>query len=481
MIKKKVVGAVCCFILGLCSVGLCESAKRPNIVLVMSDDQGWGQVGYMGHPHLKGKTPHLDSMAESGIRFNRFYAAAPVCSPTRASVLTGRVPARTGVPGLHKRLCLQEKTLAQALKKAGYATAHFGKWHLNGVKGSAMPILPDDPNNPGHYGFDEWLSATNYIEMNPLMTHNGKFVYLEGESSILMVEAALKFIEKNKERPFFVVIWYGSPHFPYSAFDEDKEGLPKNLDARVASLFGEIIAMDRSVGMLRKGLRDMDIAENTLTWFCSDNGGRDHEPNSVGGLRGFKGSLYEGGIRVPGIIEWPDHIRPMITDFPASTMDIMPTIIDLLDLPEESMMAVHDGESILPLFEGKTPERTHPIPFTMKGTALIDGQFKLIKEGNGKGAKWELFDLEKDTKETTDLSAEFPERFEAMKTQAEAMLTSVEASAEGKDYPEGKVIQPQRGEEWSSMKEYQELYETFAKLKPGWTPPAPGKKKRGEK
>ncbi len=136
-------------------------------------------------------------MAANGIRFNRFYAAASVCSPTRASVLTGRTPRRTGVPALHKRLCLQEKTLPQALKKAGYTTAHFGKWHLGGVKGSAMPILPDDPNGPAHYGFDEWLSATNYIEMDPLMTHNGEIIYLEGESSVLMAEAGLKFIEAN--------------------------------------------------------------------------------------------------------------------------------------------------------------------------------------------------------------------------------------------------------------------------------------------
>jgi len=461
-------------------VSASAATEKPNIILVMSDDQGWGQVGYMGHPHLKGKTPNLDAMAENGIRFNRFYAAAPLCSPTRASVLTGRVPARSGVPGLHKRLCLQEKTIPQALKRAGYATAHFGKWHLGGVKGSAMPVLPDDPNHPGHYGFDEWLSATNYIEMDPLMTHNGKIVCLEGESSVLMVEAALKFIEKHRDRPFFTVIWYGSPHFPYTALPEDMAGLSKNLDSRVANLFGEIIAMDRSIGMLRRGLSDMDLAGNTLIWFCSDNGGRDHEPDSVGGLRGFKGSLFEGGIRVPGIIEWPGRIKPAVTDFPASTMDIMPTIVDLLDLPDDSMLSVHDGESILPLFDGKIPERTRSIPFTMKGTALIDGRYKLMQDGKGKAAQWVLYDLEKDPREATDVSVQFPERYAKMKADAEAMLASVQASAEGKDYPEGKVIQPQRGEEWSTMKEYQELYATFARLKPGWTAPGKGKKIRDE-
>jgi len=249
--------------------------------------------------------------------------------------------------------------------------------------------------------------------MNPLMPHNGRIIYLEGESSLLMVEAALRFIETNRDRPFFAVVWYGSPHFPYTALEEDREGLPKSLDSRVANLFGEIIAIDRSLGMWRQGLRDMGFAENTLIWFCSDNGGRDHEPDSVGELRGFKGSLYEGGIRVPGIIEWSGRIQPMFTDLPASTMDIMPTIVDLLDLPEDSMLAVHDGESILPLSEGGTPQRTHSIPFTMKGTALIDGKFKLIREGKGRAAKWALFDLKKDLGETTDVSSEFPETAEA--------------------------------------------------------------------
>lgn len=461
-----------------CVTSLHGKSPRPNIILIMSDDQGWGQVGYYDHPHLKGKTPHLDDMAAKGIRFNRFYAGAPVCTPTRGTVITGRTSGRNGASGLHKRLCLQEKTLPQALKKAGYATAHFGKWHLNGVKGSAMPILPDDPNHPGHYGIDYWLSATNYIEMDPLMTRNGEFVDLKGESSVLMVEEALGFIEDHKEDPFFAMIWYGSPHFPYTALQQDLDGLSKDLDSRLAQLFGEIIAMDRSIGMLREGLKKMDLAENTMIWFCSDNGGREHDPDSVNGLRGFKGSLYEGGIRVPGIIEWPGKIKPQVTSFPASTLDIMPTIVDLLDLPADSMMKVHDGESIVPLFQGNTPVRTRSIPFTSKGTVLIDGDFKLIRSGRGKGAKFALYDLKNDPKESKDVSADHPERLEKMKAEAETLAKSVAASAEGKDYPEGRVIQPQRGALWSEMKEYQEHYTTFQKLKPGWSPPGEKKKPR---
>ena len=447
----------------------------------MSDDQGWGQIGYMNHPHLKGNTPNLDEMAKTGIRFNRFYAAASVCSPTRASVLTGRSPRRTGVPGLHKRLCLQEKTLPQALKKAGYATAHFGKWHLGGVQGSAIPILPDDPNGPSHYGFDEYLSATNYIEMNPLMTHNGKVVGLKGESSVLMVEAGLKFIEANKDKPTFTVLWYGSPHFPYKAMPQDLEGLPKDMDSKQRHLLGEIVGMDRSIGMLRTRLRELNMAENTLIWFCSDNGGRDHEPHAMAGLRAAKGSLYEGGIRVPGLIEWPGNIKAQVTDFPASTMDIMPTIVDLLDLPKDSMLDIVDGESIALLFKGETPKRTHGIYFGNKGEALIDGNFKLVKNGNGKGTKWELFDLTKDPAESKDLAAQFPERVKSMREEAEATASSINESAQGKDYPEGKIIQPQRSALWSKVPEYHALYDLFEKLKPDWKRPDPNKKSAKER
>ena len=440
--------------------------SRPNIVLVMADDQGWGQVGYNGHPHLK--TPNLDTMAAAGIRFNRFYAASSVCSPTRASVLTGRIPGRTGVPGLHKRLCLQEKTLSQALKNADYTTAHFGKWHLNGVKGPGVPILPDCPNHPGRYGFDVWLSVTNFFDKDPLMSRNGKFEYLEGETSELMVTEALKFIQKQKDTPFFAVIWYGSPHFPWKAREEDIQGLPSGDKGKLAHHLGEIVAIDRSIGMLRQGLKDLGIEKDTLIWYCSDNGGLPEDPDSVGKLQGHKGSLYEGGIRVPGIIEWPGHIKPMITDFPASTMDIMPTIVDLLNLPDDSMLPV-DGESIVPLFSDKTPQRSHPMTFIKGGIALIDGRFKLVQEGRGKQLDWSLYDLENDPGETSDISKKEPDRFEKMKTEAAQILKSVEASAQGKDYPEGRVIQPQRGEEWSKMQEYKPHFKTFTQLKPGFS------------
>lgn len=434
------------------------TSPRPNIVLVMADDQGWGQVGYNGHPKLK--TPNLDAMAANGIRFNRFYAAGPVCSPTRASVLTGRTHNRTGVPSHGHNLCLQEKTLPQALKSAGYATGHFGKWHLNGVRGAGVPILGDDANHPGRYGFDEWLSASNYYDKDPLLGRKGKFEEFEGDSSVVAVEQALKFMKRQKKNPFLTVIWYGSPHNPQRAVEEDMKDFEGD---KLANHLGEIVGIDRSVGLLRTGLRKLGIERNTIVWYCSDNGGLNLDPDSVGNLRGHKGSMFEGGIRVPGIIEWPGRLKPTITDFPASTMDIMPTIVELLGLPEESQLAVRDGETIAALFKGKTPTRTHAIPFRFqRHAAIIDGDFKLLS-ANLQKDKWNLYDLKNDPGETKDVSKDHPQRFAKMMKEAKNMVASVEASAAGKDYPEGKILQTPRRAFWHEMAEYRPYFETFFK------------------
>lgn len=439
--------------------GLRAEAERPNIVLVMADDQGWGQTSYNGHPQLK--TPHLDAMAASGLRFDRFYAAGPVCSPTRASVLTGRTHKRTGVPTHGHNLCLQEKTLPAALKTAGYATGHFGKWHLNGVRGPGVPILADDANHPGKYGFDEWLSVTNFFDLNPIMSRNGKFEEFEGDSSVIIVEEALNFMQRQatESSPFLAVIWYGSPHSPMRALEQDRAGFE---DDRLGNQLGEIRAIDRSVGALRRGLRDLGIEQNTIVWYCSDNGGLNLDPHSCGGLQGHKGSVYEGGIRVPGIVEWPGRIAPAVTEFPASTMDIMPTIVDLLDLPEDSQLAVRDGESLMPVLRGETPKQRKAIPFSFqKQVALIDGDFKLLSRSFRKDDAWKLFNLKTDPAESKDLSKELPERFQQMKSRMLKTIASIEASASGADYPAGEVLQSPRNDFWVHMQEYQPYFKEF--------------------
>ena len=166
-----------------------QTSPKPNIILIMTDDQGWGQTGYYKHPVLK--TPNLDAMAANGLRFDRFYAGAPVCSPTRASVLTGRANNRTGVPSHGHALRLQEKTIAAALKQVGYATGHFGKWHLNGLRGPGAPILDEDPYGPKGFGFETWMTVTNFFDLDPLMGSAQGVHQFKGDSSEIIVNQAL--------------------------------------------------------------------------------------------------------------------------------------------------------------------------------------------------------------------------------------------------------------------------------------------------
>jgi arylsulfatase A-like enzyme len=449
------------FFLEFLSVSARET-KRPNIILVMADDQGWGQTGYNNHPFLK--TPNLDKMAESGIRFNRFYAGAPVCSPTRASVLTGRSNDRTGVYSHGYALRTQEKNLAQALQNAGYKTAHFGKWHLNGLKGPGVPIFATDERNPGNFGFEEWLSVSNFFDIDPVMSHNGKFVEIKGESSHIVVDKALQFIEeeKDKDKPLFVVIWFGSPHAPWRAYEKDRK-IFDVLDENVQNHYGELVSMDESIGDLRKGLRSMKIEENTLVWFNSDNGGLPNfAPESVGGLRGNKGKIYEGGLRVPCIIEWPAGIKQSrITSYPASTMDIFPTIADILELPESSMVQPVDGASIKELFTSDLKVREKPIPFRYQGKgAIVDNKYKLISLDISKN-NFELYDLEKDPKETKNIIGEETELANRMIKMFTEWNQSVEESDAGKDYPNGHIVPNGYTVNWVDLPEYRPYFKQW--------------------
>lgn len=451
------------------------AADAPNIILCMADDQGWGDVGYYGHPTIK--TPVMDEMSRTGLRFDRFYAAHPVCSPTRGSVLTGRHPNRFGCFSWGRTLRPQEVTIAEAIKPAGYVSGHFGKWHLGSMRA-------DSPVNPGHSGFDEWFSAANFYENDPLFSHKGEVQQHNGESSIVTVELALDFIREQTEakKPFLAVIWFGSPHSPHIASEEDL-ALYKDQPKKLANYLGEITGIDRAMGLLRKEIRAMGISDNTLLWYTSDNGAQG--PGETGGLRGKKGSLWEGGIRVPAIIEWPDVIKAnRITDVPASTVDIYPTVLDLLDIKVKHQ-PVLDGVSLLPLIEGKPFKRTKPMGFwvypeggiprrsndllaqimheqqdgitpvldvSKEGTVIppypttppfpghavwMDGRWKLHQipsRRSGGAYKYELYDLDADRAETKDVAAEHPDRVKAMAKSLDAWQRSVTNSLNGGDY-----------------------------------------------
>ncbi|MBT4900843.1 MAG: sulfatase-like hydrolase/transferase, partial [Verrucomicrobia bacterium] len=374
------------------------SAAKPNVVLVMADDQGWGQMGYMNHPALK--TPHLDAMSENGLRLDRFYAGGPVCSPTRATVLTGRTHDRTGVFDHGYALRIQEKTLGQAMKRAGYATGHFGKWHLNGLRGPGAPIFKEDSHHPGAFGFDEWLSVTNFFDRNPIMSRKGKNEEYSGDSSEIIVDEALKFIKANAtaNKPFFTVIWYGTPHDPWTAAKADKKSFTK-LSQKAQEHYGELVAMDRSIGTLRKGLREMGVAQNTLVWFMSDNGGLPRlDPPTTGGLRSFKGSMYEGGLRVPAIIEWPKGISNVrVTNHPAGAVDIFPTIAEVAGLEKSDLLKPQDGMSLAKLFLKELGPRQKPLPFRSRGrVAVVDNDYKMISFPDSGKTRYELYNLAKD-------------------------------------------------------------------------------------
>lgn len=440
----------------IASAAFASEAPRPNIVLVMSDDQGWGQTGYYDHPVLK--TPNLDAMAANGLRFDRFYAGAPNCSPTRATVLTGRTNDRTGVENHGYPLRPQEKTLAQALLKAGYATGHFGKWHLDGLRGPGAPILGDDVRSPGAFGFETWLSVTNFFDRDPIMSRNGEFEEFEGDSSEIIVAEALKFIQVQAEsnKPFLTVIWYGTPHAPFAAADDDKADF-SDLDVKSENHYGELVAMDRSIGTLRAGLADLGIAENTLLWFSSDNGGLSIiQPDTVGGLRGFKNKMYEGGLRVPAIIEWPGGIsRPRVTKFPAATMDIFPTLVEIVGLPQAVMMQPQDGMSLQALLSTELPSRDKPLGFRHTNrAALIDNNYKILTQNISEG-QFELYDLEADQNEEVDLFNSQADIAHRMRQKLVDWNNSVEASVAGLDYPEEKVVPPDPGpRDWVTADEY---------------------------
>jgi arylsulfatase A-like enzyme len=421
---------------------------RPNIILAMTDDQGWGDVSYNGLKKIK--TPNLDAMAAAGVRFNRFYSAHPSCSPTRASVMTGRHPFRTGTiwPGMPLRT--QEFTIAQAIKRVGYTTGHFGKWHLSGGKsGAGRALSADDPLHPGRFGFDTWFTVSNWFDTNWTFSRMGEKVTVPGDGSDAIVAEALTFIKKNAESktPFLALIWFGSPHIPLSPTKEDLEA------AGGHAYYGEMIGVDRSMGALRDGLRKLGIADNTMLWFNSDNGAWQDEqqgPDAFGSngiLRGHKGQIWEGGIRVPGLIEWPARIKkPFVSDVPVVTSDIYPTIVDLLKIDTSDHTQPIDGISILAILDRKIEKRPKGIGFwhpeddeilASTQVAWIDNQYKLHKRGED---KFELYDLIADVSEQTDVAAGHPDIVKRMKADMEAWQQSVARSFHGEDYPEGKVI-----------------------------------------
>lgn len=447
-------------------------AERPNIILIMADDQGWGDTGYNGHPFLQ--TPVMDEMAREGFTFDRFYAAAPICSPTRASIMTGRHPIRSKVTS-HGRYIRshREQTLPRLLQENGYTTGMFGKWHLSSAQA-------ESPVNPGGMGFDEWLIGLNFFDNSPYLSRNGIVEHRDGEvGSVIVIDETINFFKKHKDsgQPLFAVSWFPSPHDPHQELSSDPE-LYKG--EQHYGYFQEITLMDEQIGRLRTWLREEGIADNTLIWYCSDNGGL-LEASSGG--RAKKGDTYEGGLRVPGIIEWPARGLKGTSNVPVVTSDMFPTIAALTGIKLDTDRPL-DGIDIAPIIEGKTDSRSAigfwhhfqggqptwsdrilkevmehqqggaagpAIPARLKKdidaypqfgddalergwVALLDWPLKLHRRGN----TYSLYDLAQDPMETSDLleKNQYANDVENMKQAMEQWQRSVLNSLNGNDYSE---------------------------------------------
>jgi arylsulfatase A-like enzyme len=444
------------------------AGSRPNIILLMADDLGWGDPGFNGNRIIK--TPHLDAMAQNGLRFDRFYSGAPVCSPTRGTVLTGRHPYRYGIWTANEgHLRKEEVSLPEVLKTQGYTTGHYGKWHLGTLnpnfsgKGAGRDAAKNFMT-PAMKGSDDWFATEYGVRLwdpftdaaaNPYY-YNGKLETenLAGDDSRVLMDRAIPFIRKAAaaKTPFLAVIWFHAPHEPVVAGPEYLKMYPGRSEEE-QHYYGCITALDEQVGRLRKELRDLGLADNTMLWFTSDNGPEGNtgdagrQRGSAGGLRGRKRSLWEGGVRVPGLVEWPARIKPgTVTTVPCSTLDYFPTTLDLLGFRLQGQPEPIDGVSLVPLFEGRMTERPVPIPFeTIGGTgsnnsrgsprmALVDNRYKLLTDMEGAGDKDLLFDLLVDRGETKNLAADRADIAQAMKAKLAAFRESCKGSYAGRDY-----------------------------------------------
>ena len=444
---------------------------RPNIILVMADDQGYGDTGFTGHPTLE--TPHMDAMARDSVVFNRFYASAPVCSPTRASVMTGRHPIRVNVLNHGHYLRPHETTIAEALKSAGYVTGHFGKWHIGSVQA-------ESPTSPGGAGFDEWLSGLNYFDIDPYLSRNGTFEQIKGQGSVITMDATIEFLKKHKDggKPMFAVTWFPAPHNPQREQPANPGGGFKPYEGTDEGYYREIQLIDQQLGRLRATLREMDITENTMVWYISDNGGLVEEHS---GGRGKKGSIYEGGLRVPAMLEWPAAYQAGIVDVPASTSDMYPTLLAIAGAGVDHQAPL-DGIDLASIIAGEQHQRPamgfwfgfatgqttdsdgiiqalmqaqqagEPSPFPKrllknvnefssyteddyKGhAAWNEWPWKLHRFQKGEDVTFELYQLIEDSMETTDLAVSEPDRVASMRSELEAWQASVLRSLEGQDY-----------------------------------------------
>lgn len=427
--------ALASLLTAMSSLQAAETNARPNFVVILADDLGYGDLSCYGNK--KFLTPHLDQLADEGLKFTDFHSNGSVCSPTRAAFLTGRYQQRAGVPGViyanpdvnrHHGLAVSEVTLADVLREAGYRTGVVGKWHLG----------YDPKFNPTHNGFDVFHG---YVSGNVDYHSHRDGTDIEdwwdgaekkdepGYSTHLITKHALEFIESNREQPFFLYIAHEAPHSPFQGPNDPPVRGPNAKKPRkdVANAYREMVTeMDKGIGEVVTTLDRLKLSENTLVFFFSDNGAT--REGSNGDLRGQKGTLWEGGHRVPAIARWPGKIKPGATDATACGFDLSPTIVSLAGarVPAGHQLDGIDLTTLL-LDQRPLPDRTLVWSYGEQ-KAVRDGDWKLlegVRGANGVG----LFNLADDPSEQNNLAERHPGRVRSLREKFEQWQEDVSAGA----------------------------------------------------
>ncbi|MFC4096462.1 arylsulfatase [Euzebyella saccharophila] len=420
----------CCYLLQP-FYSISQSPKKPNVILIITDDQGYGDLGFTGNPHVK--TPVIDQLAKESVRFNQFYVS-PVCAPTRSSLMTGRYSLRTGIRDTYNggaTMATEEVTIAEILKTTSYKTGIFGKWHLG----------DNYPSRPSDQGFDESVihlsggmgqvgDITTYFQkdrsyFDPVLWHNNQQQKYEGYCSDIFTQQAIRFIEDNKDEPFFCYLSFNAPHTPlqvpeqyykkYKQIDPtsgfDASGQPflemsekDKEDAR--KVYAMVSNIDDNIGLLLQKLRELKLEEDTVVIFMTDNGPQ--QRRYVAGLKGRKGKVYQGGVRVPFFMKFPKSFKKKNVDIETTAvhMDVLPTLASLCgaSIPKDRTI---DGKDLLPLINGNTVDWedrplffywTRKYPELYQNMSIIQGEHKLMGnvDYNAPLEKFELYNLHKD-------------------------------------------------------------------------------------
>jgi len=466
MIHPRLLSAIYFLVTFLCGLGIAEAAnRRPNIVLLLADDLGYGELGCQGNPQIP--TPHIDSIAANGIRFTDGYVTASYCSASRAGLLTGRYQTRFGYEfnpiGAHNEdphagLPASEITLARHLHNAGYTTALIGKWHLGG-HAKYHPIRRGFDEffgfmHEGHYFVPSpYRGVTTMLRRRTLpngktgrwVSDDQKLVYsthmnsdepaYDADNPILrsgqpvdeteyltdaFTREAVDFIDRNKEKPFFLYLAYNAVHSPLQGADAYLERF-RHIEDIHRRIFAAMLSnLDDSVGTVLKKLQDEGLEENTLVFFISDNGGPTRELTSSNApLRGGKGDVYEGGIRVPFLLQWKGKLpAKQVYRHPVISLDVYATAAAVANAPLPQSRRI-DGRNLIPFFTGENKGRPHEILFWRlnQRTAVRLGDWKLLRNPRrASNADWQLYHLERDVSESHDLAQQQPEKFRQLQT-----------------------------------------------------------------